>query len=77
MEVFLTGLRKPLRTTLAVVDLTGNPIEDVTSRVLRLESAQSMSMTSLENALPTTEETRFRQAVKCSAPPVSIPAIPC
>ena len=64
MEVFLTGLRKPLRTTLAVVDLTGNPIEDVISRVLRLDNAQSMSITSHQNTLPTTEETRFRQTVQ-------------
>ena len=63
-KVFLTGLQELLRTTLAVVDLTGNYIEDVISRVLRLDIAQSMSMTSLQNALPTTEETRFRQAVQ-------------
>ena len=60
------GLREPLRTTLAVVDLTGNPIEDVISRVLRLDSAQSMSITSLQNTFPTTEEIRFREAVQCT-----------
>ena len=65
-EVFLTGLWKPLRTTLALVDLIGNPIKDVISRVLRLDSVQSMSMPSLQNALPTMEETRFRQAVLCT-----------
>ena len=63
IEVFLIGLQEPLRTTLAVVDLTGNYIEDVISRVLRLDIAQSMSMTSLQNALPTTEETQILQAV--------------
>ena len=36
MKVFLTGLQEPLRTILAMVDLTGNPIEDVISRVLDL-----------------------------------------
>ena len=56
-ELFLTVLWEPFWTTLAVVDLTGHPKEDVISRVLRLDSAQSMSMTSLQNTLPTTEET--------------------
>ena len=65
-EIFLIGLLEPLRTTLQVVDLTGNPIEDVISRVLRLDSAQNMSMTSLQNALPTMEETRFWQVVQCT-----------
>ena len=64
IEVFLTGLREPLRTTLVVVDLTGNRIEGVISRVLRLDSAQSMSITSPQNTLLNTEETRFRQAVQ-------------
>ena len=47
MEVFLTGLREPMWTTLAVVGLIGSPIEYIISRVLRLDNAQSMSMTSL------------------------------
>ena len=63
MEVFLTGLREPMWTTLAVVGLIGSPIEYIISRVLRLDNAQSMSMTSLQNALPTTEETQILQAV--------------
>ena len=39
------------------------PQQDVISRVLRLDSAQSMSMTPLQSTLPVEEETRFRQAV--------------
>ena len=35
-ETFLISIWEPLRTTLAVVDLIGKPIEDVISRVLRL-----------------------------------------
>ena len=46
-ETFLTAIREPLGTTLAVVDLTGKPIDDVISRVLRLDNAQSMSMKNL------------------------------
>ena len=38
-EIFLTGLREPLRTTLQVVDLSGQPIEEVIRRVLCLDSA--------------------------------------
>ena len=65
-EIFLTGLREPLRTTLQVVDLSGQPIQEVIRRVLRLDSAQSMSMTSLQDALPTPEKKRFKQAVQCT-----------
>ena len=65
-DIFLTGLREPLRTTLQLMDLSGQPIEEVIRRVLRLDSAQSMSMSSLQEALPTTEETRFRQAIQCT-----------
>ena len=65
-KIFLIGLREPLRTTLQVIDLSGQPIEEVIRRVLRLDSAQSMSMASLHEALPTTEETRFKQAVQCT-----------
>ena len=65
-EIFLTGLREPLRTTLQIMDLSGQPIEEVIRRVLRLDSAQSMSMASLQEALPTTEETRFKQAIQCT-----------
>ena len=64
-EIFLTGLREPLRTTLQLMDLSGQPIEEVIRRVLRLDSAQSMSMASLQEALPTTEETRFKQVSGC------------
>ena len=48
------------------MDLSGQPIEEVIRRVLCLDSAQSMSMASLQEALPTTEETRFKQAVQCT-----------
>ena len=65
-EIFLTGLREPLRTTLQLMDLTGQPIEEVIKRVLRLNSAQSMSMSTLQEALPTAEESRFRQAIQCT-----------
>ena len=68
-ELFLTKLWEPLRITLAVADLTGKPIEDVISRVLRLDSAQSMSMTSLQCALLDEEETSFRKAVQCTTCP--------
>ena len=65
-EIFLTGLQEPLRTMLQLMDLSGQPIEEVIRRVLRLDSAQSMSMTSLQDALPTTEKTHFRQAIQCT-----------
>ena len=65
-EIFLTGLHETLRTTLQVVDLSGQPIEEVIRRVLRLDSAQSMSMTSLQDALCIPEETRFKQVVQCT-----------
>ena len=38
-EIFLTGFREPLRKTLQVVDLIGQPIEEVIRRVLCLDSA--------------------------------------
>ena len=39
LETFLTTLREPQHTNLAVVDLTGKPIEDVINRLLRLDNA--------------------------------------
>ena len=65
-KIFLTGLCEPLQTTLQVIDLSGQPIEEVIRRVLRLDRAQSMSMASLQEALPTTEELWFKQAVRCT-----------
>ena len=65
-EIFLTGLHEPLRTTLQLMDLSGQSIEEFIKRVLRLDGAQSMSMESLQEALPTTEEMRFRQAIQCT-----------
>ena len=56
-EIFLTGLHEPLWTTLQVIDLSGQTIEEVIKWVLHLDRAQSMSMASLKEALPTTEET--------------------
>mgnify|MGYP000553620776 CR=1 FL=1 len=50
-EIFLTGLREPLRTTLQIMDLSGQPIEEVIRRVLRLDSAHSKSMASFQEAL--------------------------
>ena len=46
-EIFLTGLWEPLRTTLQLMDLSRQPMEEVIRRVLQLNSAQSMSMSSL------------------------------
>ena len=66
IEIFLTELREPLRTTLQLMDLSGQPIEEVIRRVLRLDSAHSMSMASLQEALPTTEEKRFKQEIQCT-----------
>ena len=65
-ETLLTAIRELVRITLAVVDLTGKPIEDVISRVLQLDSAQSMFMTALQRTLPTEEETHCHQAVQCT-----------
>ena len=65
-EIFLTGFREPLRTTLQVGDLSGQTIEEVIRRVLCLDNAQSMSISSLQDALPTTEETQFKQVVQCT-----------
>ena len=65
-ETFLTAFREPLDTDLAVVDLTGKPIEHVMSRVLRLDNAHSMSMTTLQRVFRVEEETRVRQAVQCT-----------
>ena len=48
------------------MDLSGQPIEEVIRRVLRLDSAQSMSIASLQEALPTTEEKWFKQAIQCT-----------
>ena len=59
--MFLIALREPLRTTVVVVDFTGKTLDDIIDRVLRLDSAQtshSMSMTALQRALPTEEETQ-------------------
>ena len=67
-EIFLTGLREPLRTTLQVIDLSGQPIKEVIRRVLRLDNTRNMSMASLQEALPTTEETRFKQVTTCLNP---------
>ena len=39
--MFLITLRKPLRTTLAVVDFIGKTLEDIIDRVLRLDSLQT------------------------------------
>ena len=66
IEIFLTALREPPQTKLQVIGLSGQPIEEVIRRVLRLDSIQSMSMASLQEAIPTTEEMRFKQAVQCT-----------
>ena len=68
-EMFLTALRKPLCTTLTVVELTGKTLENIINWLLRLDSvqtSQTMSMTALQRAMPTEEEMRFRQDVQCT-----------
>ena len=67
-NTFLAGLREPLRTTLALTDLSQKTIEQVVAHVLALERAQnstSFSMGSLQTAFPTHEETQFWQALQC------------
>ena len=66
IEIFLTGLRERLRRMLQIMVLSWQPTEEVIRRVLRLDSAQSMSMASLQEALPTTEEMQFKQAIQCT-----------
>ena len=54
-DTFLSSLREPLRTTLALTNFANQTIEQVIARVLALDWTQhdaSFSMTSLQNALP-------------------------
>ena len=67
-DTFLSSLREPLRTTLALTNFANQTIEQVIARVLALDRTQhgaAFSMTSLQNALPQ-EDNRFRQALQCT-----------
>ena len=61
-ETFLSALREPLRTTLAVFDFKEQSLEQVIDKALLMDKTQTcnnMSMMSLRKSLPTTEELRF------------------
>ena len=61
-EAFLSALREPLRTTLAVFDFKEQSLEQVVDKMLLMDKTQTcnnMSMMSLRKSLPTTEELRF------------------
>ena len=69
MGMFLTTLSEPLWTTLAVVDFVGKTMDEVIDRFLRLDSAQTsniVSMNALQRALLMEGETRFGQASQCT-----------
>ena len=69
-DTFLAGLREPLRTTLALIDFSQQTIKQVVARELALDHAHhsiAFSMGTLQSALPTVEETQFRQALDCPA----------
>ena len=68
-DAFLARLREPLSTTLALTDFSQHTIEQVVAHVLALDRAHhnnSFSMCTLQTTLPTTEDTRFRQALQCT-----------
>ena len=67
-DTFLSSLREPLRTTLALTNFANQTIKEVIARVLALDRSQhgaAFSMTSLQNALPQ-ENNCFRQALQCT-----------
>ena len=56
-----------MRTTLGMLDFTGQMIYTVINRILRMEledTDEGMSMTSLRQALPREDEYRFRHAIQ-------------
>ena len=64
-DTFLSSLREPLRTTVALTNFANQTIEQVIVRVLALDRTQhntAFSMSSLQNALPQ-EDNRFCQAL--------------
>ena len=70
LDTFLAGLRKTLRTTLALTDFSHQTIEQVITRVLAIDQTQqntTFSMGSLQSTLPPQEDHRFQQALQCTA----------
>ena len=67
-DTFLSSLREPLRTTLALTNFANQTIEQVIARVLALDRTQqstAFSMSSLQSTLPQ-EDNYFRQALQCT-----------
>ena len=61
-ETFLSALREPLRTTVAMFDFKEQSLEQVIDKALLMDKTQScniMSMVSLQKSFPTVEELRF------------------
>ena len=64
-DTFLSSLREPLRTTLALANFANETIEQVIARVCAIDRTQhntTFSMSSLQNTLPQ-EDNFFRQAL--------------
>ena len=58
-DTFLTGLREPLWTTLALTDFSQQTIEQVIARILAIDKTQhitAFSIGSLQNTLPPQNE---------------------
>ena len=58
-ETFLSALREPLRTTLAVFDFKEQSLEQVIDKALLMDKTQTcnnLSMASLQKSLPMAEE---------------------
>ena len=67
-DTFLSSLREPLRTTLALTNFANQTIEQVIAHVLALDRTQQstrFSMSSLQSTLPQ-KDNRFRQAPQCT-----------
>ena len=63
-DTFLSSLREPLRTTLALTNFANQTIEQVIA-LDRTQQSTTFSMSSLQSTLPQ-EDNRFRQALQCT-----------
>ena len=67
-DIFLEAICEPFQTTLVLLDLRNQSLEQVVDKALamdRMHNNNTMNLSMLHRNLPTLEELRFRQVVQC------------
>ena len=66
IAIFLTTLREPLRMVCTVIDFCTSTVDQVIDQVREKEkSSSSLTMGTLQRALPIDEDLHLRQAIQC------------